>query len=315
MDLYAAYNVALASVLALGFWVIGAILFWKRSNYRLVLYASVALVAFGTVQPDTLRWLADAHPVLELPVNLAYYVGDVSFFVLFCVFPDGRFVPRWTRWAAAVWAAIQLHYSFFPDLLSGRGTLPTLIGNALPMVGVGLVSSLVVAQVYRYWRVSEDDDRLKTKWVVFGFTGHYVVLIGFVLIELIFGLLARPGLPEALYLLSLLTATSLSALLIPLSIAIAILQHKLWDINLIISYALAYGFLSAVLVSVFVIANTLLPFLLAFVLGEENHAVAAVVSALIIALLFDPLRRRINARVKPLAERIAGNPGTSDAPQ
>ena len=316
MDLYAAYNVALASVYALGFWVIGAILFWKRSDDRLVLYASVALVAFGTVQPDTLRWLADAHPVLDLPVNLVYYVADVSFFVLFCVFPDGRFVPRWSRWAAAAWAAIQLHYSFFPDLLSGRGTLPTLIGIALPIVGMGLVGSLVVAQVYRYRRVSERDDRLKTKWIVFGFAGHFVVLIGFVLIGRVFGLLDRHGLPEALYLLSLLTAIALSALLIPLSIAIAILHYRLWNINLIISYALVYGSLSAVLAGVFAITDTLLlPLLVQFFLGEKNATVSAVVSAVIIAVLFEPLRRSIKTRVGPLAERLAGSPRTGEAPQ
>jgi hypothetical protein len=68
MDIYAAYNVALAIVFALGFWVIGSILFRKGSDNLLVLCASMALVAFGATQPDSLDALADAYPRWDLPV-------------------------------------------------------------------------------------------------------------------------------------------------------------------------------------------------------------------------------------------------------
>src|SRR5215203_1800895 len=60
---YAAYNVALCIVSALGYWAIGAILFWKSSGHRVALYASVALVTFGAIQVDTLHWLAEAYPM------------------------------------------------------------------------------------------------------------------------------------------------------------------------------------------------------------------------------------------------------------
>ena len=146
---YAAYNVALAIFLVLGYWMVGATLFWKfwkRSDNRLVLYASIALVTFGAMQADTLRWLAKANPVWDLPVALVYFVGNVSFFVLFCAFPDGRFVPRWTRWAAAVWIAYHLLYSFFPDSPFSPPSWPALIN--IPLF-LGLIGSLVVGQIYR----------------------------------------------------------------------------------------------------------------------------------------------------------------------
>src|SRR5215217_4199663 len=72
---YAAYHVALALALALGFWVIGAILFWKSSGHRVALFASVALVTFGTMQADTLHWLADAYPMWSLPIALVHFVA------------------------------------------------------------------------------------------------------------------------------------------------------------------------------------------------------------------------------------------------
>src|SRR5215211_5256408 len=73
---YAAYNVALSVVSTLGYWAIGAILFWKSSGHRVALYASVALVTFGTVQADSLHWLAEAYPVWALPIALVYFVGE-----------------------------------------------------------------------------------------------------------------------------------------------------------------------------------------------------------------------------------------------
>jgi hypothetical protein len=157
---YAAYNVALSVVSTLGYWAIGAILFWKSSGHRVALYASVALVTFGTVQADSLHWLAEAYPGLDLPIALVYFVGEASFGVLFCVFPDGRFVPHWTRWAAAAWIIYWLLDSFFPDW-------PLVISAPLFLC---LIGSLVVAQIYRYRRVSGPVERQQTKWVVFGFS-------------------------------------------------------------------------------------------------------------------------------------------------
>src|SRR5215207_1708994 len=147
---YAVYNVALSIVLALGYWAIGAILFWKSSGHRVALYASVALVTFGAIQVDTLHWLAEAYPMWALPVNLVYFVGEASFFVLFCVFPDGRFVPRWTRWAAVAGITDWLLDTFYPDSWPvSPGNWPLVIRAPLFL---GLIGSLVVGQIYRYRR-------------------------------------------------------------------------------------------------------------------------------------------------------------------
>ena len=72
------YDVALSIVSVLGFWAIGAILFWKSSGHRVALYASVMLVTFGAVQADTLHGLADVYPGLDLPVNLVYFPQTVA---------------------------------------------------------------------------------------------------------------------------------------------------------------------------------------------------------------------------------------------
>ncbi len=305
---YAAYNVALAIFLALAYWTVGATLFWKRSDNRLVLYASIALVTFGTIQADTLRLLAEANPVWVLPVALVDFVGNVSFFVLFCVFPDGHFVPRWTRWVAAAWIAYHLLYDFFPDSPFSPPSWPALINNLLFL---GLIGSLVVAQVYRYRHVSGQIARQQTKWVVFGFTVAIVVFFGVVLALHVTG----PAVVNALVIRTVLYL--LCAPLIPLSIGVAILYYRLWDIDLIIKRSLVIGPLLTVLTVVFELANRLLlPFILRSILGlEDSSSINTVVSVLIVVVLLKPLHDRLEAIVKRIPDRFFGGSAAKEPPR
>jgi hypothetical protein len=298
------YNVALSIVSVLGFWAIGAILFWKSSGHRVALYASVALVTFGTVQADTLYWLAEASPVWALPVDLVDFVGEASFFVLFCVLPDGRFVPRWTRWTAVAWIAYWLLVSFFTFSPLSPHRWPPLIDYSLFL---GLLGSLVLAQIYRYRRVSGPVERQQTKWVVFGLTA---TIAAFVVVLLISELLAltRTGIPQFLIEDLSLTAPYLFVLLIPLSIGVAILRYRLWDIDLIIRRSLVIGPLATILTVVFELANQLLlPFIFKFIPGiEVSKSINTVASVVIVVVLFKPLHARLDALVNRLVDWLVG---------
>jgi hypothetical protein len=295
---YAVYNVALSIVLALGYWAIGAILFWKSSGHRVALYASVALVTFGTAGADTLHWLADAYPAWALPVNLVYFVGEASFFVLFCVFPDGRFVPRWTLWAAVAGITYWLLVSFFPDWLPLVIRAPLLLG---------VIGSLVVAQIYRYRRVSGPVERQKTKWVVFGLAATIAAFVVVLLIGWVFAL-TQPGIPQVLSNLVSTTVIVLSTLLLPLSIGIAILRYRLWDIDLIIRRSLVIGPLATILTVVFELANQLLlPFIFQFIPAlDDSSSINTVLSVVIVVVLFKPLHARLNADVNRLVDWLVG---------
>jgi hypothetical protein len=298
------YNVALSIVSVLGFWAIGAILFWKSSGHRVALYASVALVTFGTVQADTLRWLAEASPVWALPVDLVDFVGEAAFFVLFCVLPDGRFVPRWTRWTAVAWIAYWLLVSFFTFSPLSPHRWPPLIDYSLFL---GLLGSLVLAQIYRYRRVSGPVERQQTKWVVFGLTA---TIAAFVVVLLIIWLLAltRTGIPQSLIEDLSLTAVYLFVLLIPLSIGVAILRYRLWDIDLIIRRSLVIGPLATILTVVFELANQLLlPFIFKFIPGiEVSKSINTVASVVIVVVLFKPLHARLDADVNRVVDWLVG---------
>src|SRR5215217_47048 len=308
-EFYAAYHLALALVLVSGFWTIGAILFWKSSGHRLALFASVAIVTFGTMQADTIHWLADTHPWLDLPVDFLYFVGNASFFVLFCMFPDGRFVPRWTRWAAVVWIIYWLVDSFFPDSPVSPRSWPLVIDASLFL---GLIGTLLVAQIYRYRRVSGPVEKQQTKWVVWGFTVYIVILIVVLVISWIFSL-TRPGIPQVFHDLVSTTVIILSTLLIPLAIGVAILRYHLWNIELIIRRTLVYGSLSLVLTAVFSITDTILQSLFFFITGVEESWVATFGSVIVIAVGFQPLRNRIEGGVDRLVDRLFGGDRVSES--
>jgi hypothetical protein len=90
------------------------------------------------------------------------------------------------------------------------------------------------------------------------------------------------------------TATAGFVLLIPLSLTIAMLRHHLYDIDLLINRTLVYGSLTALLATVYFggIATTEAIFR-ALTRQEQQPQLAIVISTLVIAALFNPLRRRI----------------------
>ena len=84
--------------------------------------------------------------------------------------------------------------------------------------------------------------------------------------------------------------------MIPLTIGVAILHHRLWNIDVIINRTLVYGFLTATLVAGYFGAVVLLQQLF-IALTSQKSPLAAVASTLLIAVLFNPLRRRIQALI------------------
>lgn len=144
----------------------------------------------------------------------------------------------------------------------------------------------------RYRKVSTPVERQQTKWIIMGM---FVFFLGFILFYLFFygGLAIKPGVPRLLastggWLLILLVTVSA----LPVTMAIAILRYRLWDIDLVIRRTLQYSLLTGVLVLVYFGIVVLLQ---AFITGAggQQSSVVIVVSTLAIAALFNPLRLRI----------------------
>jgi ABC-type Fe3+-siderophore transport system permease subunit len=150
----------------------------------------------------------------------------------------------------------------------------------------------VGAQIYRYRRISTPRERQQTKWVVFGFS---IGIIGFVLFVTTAHIFIPPQLLHSKVLTTLVADTAIYGflLLIPISIAIAILRSQLYDIDVLINRTLVYGSLTTILAALYAGLIIGLESLATVFTGETKQPIALVLSTLAIAALFQPVRHSL----------------------
>jgi len=292
LDSFAAYTVAMDVLFAAVCTAVALLIFLRRSDDRMGLLVSLALLTFGTATfVFTMEALAAWHPAWEMPTSFLHFLGAASFGLFLYLFPDGRFVPRWSRWVVLVWIAWQLPRYFFPNwyLNPNPYTWHALINTA---VWLGALGTAIYSQGFRYRRTASSVQRQQIKWVVFGISVALSVFLG---ISLLLGTFApEPTSPGALlaYLVGNTFIGYLAILLIPISIGIAVLRYHLFDIDVIINRTLVYVTLTVVLAALYEGTIVVLQNLFRTLTGQESQ-VAVVASTLAIAAAFEPLRRRI----------------------
>ena len=289
LSAYAAYNIVFVMVLVAVWSAVGFVLFWRRSDEWMALLVALTLVLFNTVQQDvTPTALAMAHPAWTIPVEAMNFLSELCFGLFFYLFPNGRFAPRWMRWFALFFALITALEIFPPvDSLLNALLWPDWV-RGLSFSFIFL--SVIFSQIYRYRRMATSTQRQQVKWAV---SGIVVSLVGVLVLNLLNGFAAAVQ-PGSFIEIAANTLFPLILLPIPLSLAIAILRYRLWDIDAIINKALVYGLLSALLAAIYVGLILGLQALLGGLLHQTN-AIALVVSTLAIFALFQPLHHRIQA--------------------
>ena len=200
-------------------------------------------------------------------------------------FPDGQFVPRWTRWLALGWIAVSLVTNLPVSTPGAFYPWNWWSSPLFTLVQIAFYGSLALALLYRYRWVSTPVQRQQIKWVVFAAT---IVVGEAMTANLVLSVAPSyfPALALSAQLHQLVLLVSyLLPVLLPLSIGIALLRYRLWDIDIIINRTLVYGSLTALLALLYA---SLIFGLQALFQGmfHQNNAVA-------IAALFQPLRQRI----------------------
>jgi uncharacterized membrane-anchored protein len=275
---YAVFLLALGIFVALVWFIVAVLIFWRKSDDWLALLVSLMLVLQGA---STIINPFDVIPSFwQMPALVMNLLAFDLLFLVFSLFPSGRFVPRWIPWLGALLLGWEV-LAFFP-------IVPRSYGILFDLVAYCFLGGFVVAQLYRYHSVSSRTERQQTKWIVFGVTVTYLIEFVYVLCSGLFPSFFSPGsLPGMIF----PPISNVVPILIPLSFGFAILRSRLWDIDIIIHRTLVYGTLTVLLAMVYFGSVIGLQSLLhGFI---ESNQLAIVVSTLAIAALFQPLRQRI----------------------
>ena len=276
-------------------------LLWTTTNmldyHSLYVMASPGSVPFPVVLAGVNHWL-------WVPT-----VGLLGTYV-FLLFPDGRLPSR--RWGPLAWLSGVVIFlqsaaeGLAPGPLENQGgvrnpfgieALPWLANAALillPLLPLCILAS-AVSMVLRFRR-SRGEVRQQIKWIAFA--ASLVALTYLIAIVASFihpsEIWFAAGLPLWLDLIEYAALLSITS--VPIAIGFAVLKYRLYDIDLIINRTLVYGSLTGALALVYFGGVTVTQALFRNITGQEQlPQLVIVASTLVIAALFNPLRRRIQS--------------------
>jgi hypothetical protein len=261
-------------------------------SYFCAEYAIYALLA----QPDSLP----AGEALAWIVSwiLPVIIGLTVFY--FLLFPTGRLPSRrwrWLGWLTAVFVIVGVITSALSS-----GALMGVLGPIRNPVGIDAFTNVYKAMLYvaspvltgaaalamlLRLRHAIGVERQQIKWFAYAAAASFIATtLAYIIPEVMETPLwfERAGFA--------LNVAFIPA--VPISIGIAILRYRLYEIDLLINRTLVYGSLTAMLVAVYFVAIVLLQRIFVALTGQES-TLAVVVSTLVIAALFTPLRSRIQS--------------------
>lgn len=299
-------------IFAFIFYALSIVLIWYRSNDWMALVLAYVFVGIGAT--DTSLTDQVIQPIVDAG-GWSLLVGFTSLLQAFVLvgglsllylFPNGHFVPPWTKVLLICWTACNIIWLINPLLSQAWSGFPVIPLNPLTNAWrknmyaaysfhVSWFLTGIYAQIYRYFHEENYVYRKQVKWCLFG-------LFSAVLSEVIYysiSVFVNFGDSKSLaifYTLSRFPLYVLLMVLFPISIIIAIFRHNLWSIDTIISHSLLYVVLTIILMSVYMLmVNTL-----GFLFQDSNSLFVSFISTGFIAIVFQPLRNQLQRSVNRL---------------
>ncbi len=104
---YAVYTLTIHTIASLAFFIVGALIFWRRFDDWYGLFVSLLLISFGAAGPsavfaDAFAW---AYPDIASRLDPPAWLLFPALGLFLVTFPDGRFVPRWSWVIVLLWLA------------------------------------------------------------------------------------------------------------------------------------------------------------------------------------------------------------------
>jgi signal transduction histidine kinase/GNAT superfamily N-acetyltransferase len=278
---YALYMLGVSVLPVLFFTALAALMLGRLYPPRESLFYSLTLIVIPVVAITSFDVVADAFPRLTIPIQLIVIVGHLLLMSLFLVFPRSRFEPRWTAIIPVFSAFFGLYPLFFAESFS--------FSIAQPYFLLLILAAAII--VYRYRRLFNDSERLQTKWVILGIL---IFFVGVPIWSYTFEIAApAPGQARLLTTLGGWTLCIITTMALPAAIFIAILRDRLWDIDLILNRTLVYGGVTVVILLIYAVTVGGLSLLW----HSQNNLFVSLLATGFIAVLFQPLRERLQRSV------------------
>lgn len=291
---YSAFFFGAITILFFVFFIVSLLIFLRRPNDRFALLVAIFLYNYGAANayPQYAEFINFyLHPPLwyAVPSILSGLFSWPLLVLFLAVYPDGQFVPRWVipvciagGLLTVTWVLFPSAFADYPSPIAVFGTIATL----------ALVSIALYARIWRYRHYALPLERQQTKWFLYALAIFFVFTVISVLLPPVLQLNPQPTLATGIYNDLLTTFSTLTFVVLPVAVGIAILRYRLWDIDILIRKTLTYSIVVALLLMIYFGSVISLQQIFAQLTNQRNEVIT-VVSTLAIAALFVPLRNRI----------------------
>ena len=285
---------------------LATLLFLRKSDDGMAMFVSILLLTYGVVLAGPLERFAIVWPPLSswvMPAQTILLATPIL--LLTCLFPSGRFVPRWTRWLIPVSLVWIVLFLFMPPLEEFSTVSPvTIVG--LVVIALSLPVFGIYAQVYRYRRVSSPEEKQQTKWVVYGL-GLWFTWIIISSIPYMFYLNQPEGTPVGFTFRIMGLMWWVAMNIVPISLTFSVMRYRLWDIDLVVNQTLVYGSLTTIVVAIYV----LIVGGLGAIFQTQGSLLVSLFATGLIAVIFQPVRTRVQQGVNRLVYGERDDPVTA----
>ncbi|GAB4539892.1 MAG: hypothetical protein Fur002_05750 [Anaerolineales bacterium] len=275
-------------LLMTGFALTAGLLIFNRSDDWFAIFISAFLIVFGARITGLMNTIA-VTPGYQTFGGFILALGDMGIVLFLLLFPDGRFFLQWTKYLVPLLVLTVFGLYVFPSLPTYWETLGQ---NKYVFVILPWYFFASFAFYYRYRRATLAQKQ-QMRWVSTGTMGPFLWFVIFLVLPSFFPVIYQNEFTSAVFgLVSNLFAIFLF-LLLPISITVAMIRSKLFDVDLIINRSIVYGALTAGLGLVFALLFALISLVSNYLHPNEQSLFAVTLFALLTGALFQPLRKRL----------------------
>ncbi|MDR6882200.1 histidine kinase [Bacillus sp. 3255] len=285
LEQFALIFVMIDSLFTLAFYVTSAIILWKGFREPMGLLAVVAMVSFGTTFPALVMVASNDNMFTYYWFLFVSMISWASLSLFLLLFPDGRFVPKWTRYVFVMIMIVNSISLLYQGNMWETFHIPAVI-QFLWYGSSTLI--LIYSQVYRFRHVASAAERQQTKWVVYGAS---VGIVGFIGMSAFFNPNMNDG--SAMTYVYLNAFLNLSLTAIPITLMLAVLRQRLWNIDPLVNRTLVYGSLSVCVVLIYTLTVLYLGQL--FQTGKDY--IVSLLATAVVAVAFAPLKEWLQKQI------------------